>query len=335
MSLAADILLYEFRLRFSCSDRELLAAVLRHFQDWPPAACPKPSQPIELLLRFERVRFLPEPSQMPVYFSDTRQAGSEVGALSARRLSKDRLQLRFHQVAQVELSLNAPLPGSHCAIDAVVTEQALAHGLLEDVLMTSLAPQLRRQGYYLIHAFAACKDGQSLLLVGESGSGKTTSGLSLLLKGWQLLSNDAILVQRRAPGICALPTPGVFNIRRGATSLLPELSTVLRQDGRTGGGLAPAQPLLLGGSWGESAPVQLILFPHVGGASRTALAPLQRAICLARLTAQSIDRWDASKLPDHVGILEGLTSQALPFTLDLGPDVADLPEMIEKKLSGS
>jgi serine kinase of HPr protein (carbohydrate metabolism regulator) len=65
----------------------------------------------------------------------------------------------------------------------MVTEGVLRNGRFEDVTFTSLAPLLRRHGYYLLHAFAAVKEGHAILLVGPSGSGKTTTGLHLLEAG--------------------------------------------------------------------------------------------------------------------------------------------------------
>ncbi len=74
-----------------------------------------------------------------------------------------------------------------------VTQAALdTYGVFEDLVAIGLSPHLRRQGRFLIHAFAACpSESKAVLIVGQIGSGKTTTGLALLNAGWRLLSNDS------------------------------------------------------------------------------------------------------------------------------------------------
>ncbi len=283
---------------------------------WPPAD--NQQQP-DLSLSLQLVESLPPlPSPEP-YFRD----GS--GILSVYRgHERETAVLHYLDGAIVTVPLHAA-PGPD-RIEGVATEGALRNGRLEDITFTSLAPRLRRHGYYLLHAFAVVKEGQAILLVGPSGSGKTTTGLHLLEQGWQLLANDVVLLEERADGVYALPSPGAVSIRPGTLTLLPALAErlgIVR--------LPLPHPITIsnqqlnGGQWGEAGRVTAVYFPHFSDSPQP-LAPLPRAIHLAQLMAESIDRWDEAALPDHIAFLESLSRQVqayqLPLTHGILPNLA-------------
>jgi len=60
----------------------------------------------------------------------------------------------------------------------------------------------------------------------------------------------------------------------------------------------------------------------------TAVHPLSRAIALAHLMEESLDRWDEATLPPHVELLHGLSQQIKAYKLQLGQDVAQLVKVI-------
>jgi hypothetical protein len=210
-------------------------------------------------------------------------------------------------------------------IEGLVTEGVLRNGRFEDVTFTSLAPLLRRHGYYLLHAFAVVKEGRAILLVGPSGSGKTTTGLHLLEQGWQLLANDVVLLEARADGVYALPTPGAVSIRPGTLALLPTLAKRLGiTDLPLARPIAISNRQLTGGQWGEGAKVTTVYFPQFSDSSQP-LTPLPRAVHLAQLMAESVDRWDETALSAHINLLQSLSHQApayqLPLTRGVLPDL--------------
>jgi hypothetical protein len=270
----------------------------------------------ELSLALERVERLPSLPALPPAFTDDR------GIVDVYR-ERDGHLLHFGGGAVMRLK------GKRA--EGVVLGTALGNGQLEDITLTSLAPLLRGCGYYLLHAFAASRNGQALLICGRSGSGKTTSGASLLLGGWQFLANDAVLLQERGGAVFALPTPGFLQVRPPTLFLLPALRH------RRGHAHAPTASYVFSaeavseGGWGRPAPVRALYFPHIcEEATASHVEPLEQAVALARLVEESVDRWDTDALAAHVTLLQTLVAQARPYRLHLGPDVAGLPHLLAR-----
>jgi hypothetical protein len=266
-----------------------------------------------LTLSLQMVAVLPPaPNQSPI-FADPR------GIVDVYAEAADHL-LHFHSGALVRLG-NGQAEGA-------ITEEAIVRGHLEDVTYTALAPLLRARGYYLLHAFAAAREGQAILLCGGSGSGKTTTGANLLLNGWQLLANDVALLQEREGAVYALPTPGPLRVRPPTLFLLPELRY------RRGQPHAPTASYIFSGDavsdgWASPAPVSVLYFAQLEpGASQSQLRPLSRAVALAHLLEESVDRWDEAALPGHVALLQRLAEQAAIYRLHLAPDVERLPQLL-------
>ncbi|MCP5099735.1 MAG: hypothetical protein GY943_29630 [Chloroflexi bacterium] len=194
----------------------------------------------------------------------------------------------------------------------LIVADALANGRFIDITYTALAPHLRRRGIYLIHAFGAVKNGRSILLVGASGSGKTTAGLSLLQDGWQLLGNDIIMLSIHENQVVAWPTPGDIRIRSQTIGLVDGLEN----------GRFPYPPFVT-----QPAPVTHILFPQISLNAQTKLMPAQISTVLARLMAESIDRWDIATLQDHVRFLQRMGTQTAVYDLQSGQNISQLSHL--------
>lgn len=282
--------------------------------------------PADICLQMNLVDKLPPlPSSAPL-FTDSRPLPDDIGVLSVYAAGPDVVWLHFDDGALVQASLAATV--AQPTIRGVVIPPAITYGRLEDITFTSLASVLRRRGCYLVHAFAAAKDGRAVLIVGASGSGKTTAGLSLLLGGWQLLANDILLLESRDDGLYALPTPGGVSIRPATFDLLPALKEWLAVRS-SGGSVAVSAQQLTRGQWAEPARVAAIWLPQIEAARPCSqLQPANRAVALVRLLEESADRWDAAALDGHVDVMEQLSRQTAVYHLRLGQDVAKLPELI-------
>ncbi len=297
----------------------------------------------------------PLPTTAPI-FTDARPLPDDIGVLSVYADEPGMVWLHYHDGALMQVPLEdfdakaqrgkrdreeesqknlrvssrpSRIPRT---ISGMVMSSALAYGRLEDITFTSLSPALRRQGYYLVHAFAAAKGDTAVLIVGASGSGKTTSGLSLLLGGWQLLANDILLLETRVDGLFALSTPGGVNIRPATFGLLPALQNrlgPLPQNGKVS--LSGEQ--LSQGQWAAPARAALLLLPQIEAARPCCqLQPANRAVALVRLLEESADRWDTAVLNAHVDVMEQLAQQTAVYHLLLGQDVVNLPGLIEEVL---
>lgn len=313
--------LHDLHIRLQSNDAIIQKAWQQLFRGWfVPVADPAIKSDISLFLSV--IKELPMPPAEPPFFRDSDLKPTEPGILSVYHGKKRTVLLHFLDGAWITVPLNGLT-----AANGVLIRQAMEHGRFEDITFTSLAPLLRRAGYFLVHAFAAAKDDQGVLIVGPSGSGKTTTGLSLLLNGWQLLANDVLLLQIRPDGVYALPTPGAIGIRPPTLTLLPQLRDLVGD--LAGSGQVDVTPALYDWvEWGEPVRVTAVYFPHIESRPQSKLAPLNRAVCLAHLMAESADQWDAAMLPAHMDILQKLSQQATPYTLHLGLDVNQLPLLL-------
>ena len=101
--------------------------------------------------------------------------------------------------------------------------------------------QLLADGWTVLHASAAVKDGQAVLTLGEKGAGKTTTALLLARQGWGLLANDRVFARVEANGtVRVLPWPSAAAIGLGlldATGLYDQV----RDKVLAGGQLHPTQ----------------------------------------------------------------------------------------------
>lgn len=278
-------------------------------------------RPISIQFSLQLAQTLPPLPASPPIFADTHKWPHGIGILTVYAMRPDHYLLHFQDGALVEVDVEK------ATVTGVVTKAALEYGRFQDITFTSLAPLLRRQGYYLVHGFAACRGEQAVLIVGPSGSGKTTSGLALVLGGWQLLANDMVLLEKRPNGIHALSMPDKITIRPETWKLLPALQPIVRQQPTGQKFLIPGDRFR-GNSTIFNAPVVAIYFPTIKHEQKTAVSRQHRALALARLMEESIDQWDTPTLPAHLDILQTLSQQTTPYNLQLGFDVEQLPAIL-------
>ena len=205
------------------------------------------------------------------------------------------------------------------------------YGVLEDVVAISLSPHLRRHGYFLLHAFAAVYNHQAILLVGGIGAGKTTTGMSLLNAGWQLLSNDSPIIASNGqvlsyPGVLAA-YPDTFARFERTAHLATQTPT---QTGR--------KKLLIGAEdvfpnvWRSDAPVGAICFPQIEAREHHQLVPISQPEALRLLLPHAVEQWDRPMIPRHFSILRQLVNAAPAYRLKLAPTVQTIPDAIQAVL---
>lgn len=85
---------------------------------------------------------------------------------------------------------------------------------------------LYRSGLFSVHASCISVGGKGILFTGDSGSGKSTAAFALMRKGHPMVSDDRVLLSRKA-SYTALNISDVFKIREDALDrLFPTLIDV-------------------------------------------------------------------------------------------------------------
>ncbi|MCL7488972.1 MAG: hypothetical protein M8357_12460 [Desulfobulbaceae bacterium] len=143
--------------------------------------------------------------------------------------------------------------------------------------------------YFLLHGAALAKNNGALLLPGVAGSGKTTLALLLAEQGWQLYSDELVVMDVDSGRVMPFPMP--VSIKPGSVPILapcyPELTTARvweRGDGQLVRYLAPAGNMLPASLEDRALPFALI-FPTYTPQKGTCLQEIGKVEALQRLAA--------------------------------------------------
>ncbi len=228
------------------------------------------------------------------------------------------------------------VPDGSDSINLILTENAITMGAIEDMLMVGLAPLLRRRGYFLLHAAGVCSHDQAVIFVGQSHSGKTTTALNLVLNGWELLSNDVILVREVTGKMMAYPVPDVVTFRPKTLTLLPQLP--VEKIGQQfvpnipiADNIMPASQLVT--QWSAPVPIGALCFTQIGDRPKTLIKTLRRAIALSIILQESADMWDSETVIEQTDLLTQLCMSIPCYRVALGTDLADHPSHFEQLIT--
>ena len=85
--------------------------------------------------------------------------------------------------------------------------------------------RLRQRGRYLVHAAGVVDPmGRAWVLAGDSGSGKSTLAYALARRGWTVLGDDGVLMERDAAGVIAHPWREPLRVSQRLDATFPELA---------------------------------------------------------------------------------------------------------------
>jgi hypothetical protein len=272
--------------------------------------------PADLHYLFEIVNRVPEPPQREPQFRQ--------GDLLAYFVDGDDVVVHLPRYGQLGIDLSAGTTRGRMVAEALDT-----YGVFEDVLAVGLSPHLRRRDMFLIHAFAAARHGQAVLLVGGIGSGKTTTGMALLDAGWRLLSNDSPIITAEAhvlsyPGLLAAH-PDTF----ARFSAAEQLANVVPTDGDK---ITVRAETIWPGVWVDQAVPEAIMFLQIEPRAEHSLEPLTQPEALRGLLPHAVEQWDQRMIGRHLQVLRSLVERAPAFRLRLGPNVPSIPDLLDQVL---
>lgn len=193
-------------------------------------------------------------------------------------------------------------------------------------------------GILTLHAAAICIDGLLIFVVGPSGSGKSTLSTALLQFGGQVVSDDALWLQK-GDGDCFQVFSGrnILSVREGTLPLLPDK---LRQ--RAKPYVAYDGPRWAIGegeyklSHANAVPERILFLDRaVGRSDETAMGAIDMATALARITEASgslyHSNYFARERANLAPLLIGL-SAVDAIRVELGKDLLTDPEGVLARL---
>ncbi len=209
-------------------------------------------------------------------------------------------------------------------------ESTLRHLFLDQVVPLLLS----RHGKIVLHASSVATPAGSLAFAGMSGSGKSTLTASFCRRGFSLLADDGLLLERRSDRILAVPSyPGLRlwpdTLAALFQGVAPEVAPVahytdkLRLAAGTSKIVFCAQPV----------PLRRLYFlapPSANSEHReTRVTSLSAAECFAELVqyAYRLDITDKQGLREDFERLAGLAAQAVARRLSYPRSLARLPEV--------
>jgi hypothetical protein len=291
-------------------------------QSWQAsfASLPTSQAPPDLICRLELSPTMPSPPAGRPQFTQR--------DLLHYYVQDEQIIVHFPRFGQLLLDL-----AQGTANGQIIATSLDTYGVLEDLIAISLSPHLRRRSLYLIHAFGAAFENRAVLLVGDIGAGKTTTGISLLNAGWQILSNDSPIVTQRdgVPFICQYPGllsgyPETFARFPATQAYLQDRPPASRHK------LTIAAEAVWPGVWQDQAAIGAILFPQIENRPDHQLEPLAAPAALARLMPHAMEQWDRPMMPGHLRLLRQLVEAAPTFVLRLGPEVISIPQALHAGL---
>jgi hypothetical protein len=233
-------------------------------------------------------------------------------------------------VADLELTTGPDHSRLHGFIDRSATMPQLSRcaGL---TLWVAIMEALRARGRYPLHGAALVgPGGRTLLLAGTKAAGKSTATLALAERGWRVVTDDTLFIERDPGGrLQLIGYKKRFHLRADLLARRPDLAAIARRPG-------PFEPQdkvwidleerLPGCTLPHCSAPDLILFPRVVDAPRSQIIPVgARAALLALMAESSFVFVRESLAPAHLAVLAELASGARAAELHAGRDLLTNP----------
>ncbi len=209
------------------------------------------------------------------------------------------------------------------------------------IFIYTLLTLLRRRGLIPLHAAALKRRGSGVLLVAPSGSGKSTLTLVFLRSGWNIVSDDSVLLRRGEPGGVAAHGLRRDLFLRSPENDFPDLadawinSTDIDRSKRR-----LVVERTFPGRVSRDCTPRFILFPELTSRAESCLLPCPPHETLYRLLDHStVAALEPGAARAHIEVLGKLVRQTRSFVLEAAGDLLDDPDrlrlLVEPMIAGS
>jgi hypothetical protein len=181
---------------------------------------------------------------------------------------------------------------------------------------------MKRQRRFPLHAGCVARGGRGLLLAGMSGSGKSTLTAALVTTGWDYLSDDMVLVVRKAGVSWAFGLSDEIDCSDGTAGMIPELRHLVGRPMLAGRDKHSVDVEKALGVLPVPAcrPCALVL-PKISGERKSVLKPVSASYALREL-APNVLLTQRAAAQAHLDALAELVREVPCYSLATGTDLS-------------
>ncbi len=201
--------------------------------------------------------------------------------------------------------------------------------------LIGLIYMLSSRGIFDLHAAGLVREGTGYLLLGGSGSGKSSIALNLVSRGWQYISDDAILLKSSGGRIEMLAFRKKFFLDTALVKHYPEIFPYLEKstNGDSNKRFLDVDAVYPDQFRSSGFP-KVLIFINIVPKLESKLTPVDRLHALIELTKQSASLFfNRQAAQAHFDALKQLVYQTDSYQLFAGRDLYEEPEKITEVLS--
>lgn len=262
------------------------------------------AQSSEFTIAFERTDELHRPPPTSVIYEGALGAGLTRPGKILSGAGKEWLVVEGAGSAEVDVAEHRASIRIQPGADALAASTIALFAF--DVILSSTAQEL-------LHGAALILPDrdESILLFAPSGAGKTTTALALALNGFGIITDDALVLDRRRPACSVWGLPRPMKVHWRTYDLLPALKTVMEpgwnHDGEqvlTRRQFSKAGPV----ATGANVPVKAVFIVGERTTGDHIIETMSKADVALALATDNIGLSQIGVLPRHVKKLEAVTS---------------------------
>lgn len=285
------------------------APSLSRYFDWHFGGLPESRAPVDLWIELRAETMATPPEDPTMYDGPVTRWERETGDLLLRH----------------DLGSGASLHGD-VLILGVESPPRAQWRVVRQLLFSALSWYLDQRGKLLLHGAMVSRDGAALLLLGSTGGGKSTAAVAAALSGWELNSDDLVVVSEGFDGPVLTGVPKRAAADAEVAARLGRHLEPLPGDPR--GRLMLPQALLVAG---EAPLAALVTVEHDEGGGEIRTLPADAA--LGSLVSASLESGRVGVLRRHLRLLAGLAAHPhfrLAHAADPGVRVDRAAELLDE-----